>query len=103
MTSRWHSQRRDRSVALKNRTRSRFTQGRAPTLISKGSKMNTYHVAAIALFTGTLLGGIAVERIQAQVAPLAYTIAEVEVTDEGGYKTYMAGTSKAVPEAGGQF
>jgi len=56
-----------------------------------------------ALLAGFALGALAVGDLRAQPKPPAYTIAEIEVTDQASYQEYMKGTSVQVPAAGGRF
>jgi uncharacterized protein (DUF1330 family) len=65
--------------------------------------MNKRFTVIAALVAGFALGAAAVEGVRAQAKPPAYTIAEVEVTDQATYQEYMKGTSVQVPAAGGRF
>jgi len=65
--------------------------------------MNKRLTVVAALLTGFALGAAAVEGVRAQAKPPAYTVAEIEVTDQATYQEYMKGTSVQVPAAGGRF
>ena len=65
--------------------------------------MNKQLTVIAALLAGFALGALAVEGVRAQAKPPAYTIAEIEVTDQATYQEYMKGTSVQVPAAGGRF
>jgi uncharacterized protein (DUF1330 family) len=65
--------------------------------------MNKRFTVIAALVAGFALGAAAVEGVRAQAKPPAYTIAEVEVTDQATYQEYMKGTSVQVPAADGRF
>jgi uncharacterized protein (DUF1330 family) len=57
----------------------------------------------LALCTGVILGGAATQALQAQSRPVAYMIAEFEVTDVAKFKAYGDATGVQVPAAGGKF
>ena len=58
---------------------------------------------AIALVAGTVLGSTAIQILHAQTKPLAYVIAEVEVTDASTYKTFLDGTAPILKKYGANF
>ncbi len=64
--------------------------------------MFSFRLAA-AVGVGILLGGGALQILHAQGRPIAYTIAEFEVTNPEKFKVYGDATGKQVPEAGGKF
>jgi len=65
--------------------------------------MNRRLTAIVALIVGFALGAAAVEAVRAQAKPLAYAIAEVEVTDQATYQEYQKGAAVQIPVAGGRF
>ena len=65
--------------------------------------MNIRLTAIVALIAGFALGVAAVEVVRAQAKPPAYTIAEVEVTDQATYQEYQRGAGAQIPAAGGRF
>jgi uncharacterized protein (DUF1330 family) len=65
--------------------------------------MNKRLTVIVALLAGFAFGAATVEGVRAQAKPPAYTIAEIEVTDQATYQEYMKGTSVQVPVAGGRF
>lgn len=58
---------------------------------------------AITLCGGIVLGGAAIQALHAQARPVAYTIAEFEVTNAEKFKAYGDATATQVPAAGGKF
>jgi uncharacterized protein (DUF1330 family) len=65
--------------------------------------MNTRVKTIVALVIGFASGAAAVEAVRAQAKPPAYTIAEVEVTDQATYQEYQKGARVEIPAAGGRF
>ena len=65
--------------------------------------MDTRLTVIVALVVGFASGAAAVGVVRAQAKPLAYTIAEVEVTDQATYQEYQKGASVQIPAAGGRF
>jgi uncharacterized protein (DUF1330 family) len=47
--------------------------------------MNTNYKVAIALVAGAAIGGAAIQGLHAQTKPLAYVVAEIDVTNLDGY------------------
>ena len=58
---------------------------------------------ATAVVVGFVLGVGAIQILHAQGRPIAYMIAEFEVTNAEKFKAYGDATGKQVPEAGGKF
>ena len=54
------------------------------------------------VLAGFACGAAAVHVVSAQAKPLAYTIAEIEVTDPPTFQQYGQATAKSVPAAGGR-
>jgi uncharacterized protein (DUF1330 family) len=65
--------------------------------------MNTKFKLTLALLAGIALGATAIQGLNAQSKPLAYIIAEVEVTDATVYQTYLDRNTPIVQSAGGRF
>ena len=57
----------------------------------------------MALCSGIVLGGAAMQGLHAQARPVAYTVADFEVTNAADFKAYGDATSTQVPAAGGKF
>jgi uncharacterized protein (DUF1330 family) len=55
-----------------------------------------------ALLAGTAIGALGVESLRAQSKPAGILVAEFEVTDPAGWKSYQEGL-KAMPSSGGVF
>jgi len=68
-----------------------------------GLLMKANYKFAIALVAGAAIGGAAIQGLHAQVKAPAYTIAEIDVTDEAAYKTYVDANSTLLAPAGGKF
>jgi hypothetical protein len=47
--------------------------------------VKTQYAIALAVFAGVGLGAVAVQSLHAQAKPMAYLIAEIDVTDRDGY------------------
>jgi uncharacterized protein (DUF1330 family) len=58
---------------------------------------------ALTLCAGAGLGGFVTQALQAQSRPVAYMVAEFEVTDATKFKEYGDATGVQVPAAGGKF
>jgi uncharacterized protein (DUF1330 family) len=65
--------------------------------------MKVNYKIVIALVAGTAIGGAAIQGLHAQAKAPAYTIAEIDVTDEVAYKAYVDGNSTLLAAAGGHF
>ncbi len=66
--------------------------------------MRTTHKLAIALFAGAAVGAFAVQGLHAQVKPIAYVIAEIDVANQDGYvKEYLPPSSKALLDNGAKY
>ena len=65
--------------------------------------MKTNYRVAIALVAGVAIGAAAIQALHAQTKPLAYVIAEVEVTDAPTYKTFLNGTAPILNKHGAKF
>jgi uncharacterized protein (DUF1330 family) len=65
--------------------------------------MNTKFKLTLAVLAGVALGVTAIQGLNAQTKPLAYIIAEVEVTDAAVYQTYLDRNTPIVQSAGGRF
>lgn len=64
--------------------------------------MKTRYATALALFTGTGLGAAGIQALYAQSKPPAYVIAEIDVSDQGGYaREYLSRSAKPINEEGG--
>jgi uncharacterized protein (DUF1330 family) len=57
----------------------------------------------IALIAGATIGAAATQVLHAQTKPVAYVIAEVEVTDAPTYKTFLDGTAPILNNHGAKF
>ncbi|HEV8344140.1 MAG TPA: DUF1330 domain-containing protein [Candidatus Binatia bacterium] len=70
--------------------------------------MKTNFKLMLAALAGVVIGAAGIGALSAQgvtpsKAPPAYLIAEVEVTDPDGYKTYQDGVSSLLAALGGRF
>src|SRR6266851_5471503 len=65
--------------------------------------MNTKFKLTLAVLAGVALGATAIQGLNAQTKPLAYIIAEVEVTDAAVYQTYLDRNTPILQAAGGRF
>jgi uncharacterized protein (DUF1330 family) len=64
--------------------------------------MKTRSLAALALLTGVAIGAIAAEGLHAQAPPMAYSVAEVDISDLNGYlKEYVPLVRASIEAAGG--
>jgi uncharacterized protein (DUF1330 family) len=66
--------------------------------------VKTQYAIALAVFAGVGLGAVAVQSLHAQAKPMAYLIAEIDVTDRDGYmKEYLPVVRKALQDGGGKY
>ena len=66
--------------------------------------MKTRYAAALAAIAGVALGALAVRSLQAQGAPPAYVVGEVDVVDQASYdKEYVPAAMKAIADGGGKY
>ena len=65
--------------------------------------MNSKIKLTLAMLAGVVLGATAIQGLNAQSKPLAYIIAEVDVTDAAVYQTYVDRNTPIVQSAGGRF
>ena len=66
--------------------------------------MKPYTMVALAALAGIALGGLAVQRIQAQAKPPAYYVVEIDVTNEDVYnKQWIPKVDETVKAAGGVY
>ena len=65
--------------------------------------MRTRTQLTLAVLAGAALCGAALQGLNAQSKPLAYIVAEVEVTDPGAYQTYLDRNTPLVASAGGRY
>lgn len=65
--------------------------------------MNTKNQLTLAALAGVALCVTAIHGLNAQSKPLAYIIAEVEVTDPAAYQTYLDRNTPLVASAGGRY
>jgi uncharacterized protein (DUF1330 family) len=66
--------------------------------------MRTQYTIALAVLAGVGLGAAAVQGLHAQAKPMAYVIAEIEVTDQDRYvKEYLPVVRKALVDAGAKY
>jgi hypothetical protein len=56
---------------------------------------------AIALVTGAVLGGVAIQWLHAQAKPHVYVVAEIDVTDPAGFQTNSERNGALVQSFGG--
>ena len=64
--------------------------------------MNRKRTVAVALISGIAIGAVGVESLRAQSKPPGFLVAEFEVTDPVGWKSYQDGL-RAMPPNGGVF
>jgi uncharacterized protein (DUF1330 family) len=64
--------------------------------------MRTQYTVGLAMFAGFGLGAIAVQGLHAQVKPPVYSVAEIDVTDQAAYSTYLPKAQAAIKSAGGK-
>jgi uncharacterized protein (DUF1330 family) len=66
--------------------------------------MKTNYKVAIALVAGGAIGGAAIQGLHAQAKPIAYVVAEVDVTNSEGYaKEIVPLTTKALSDGGSGY
>src|SRR4051794_28429639 len=66
--------------------------------------MKTHHTVALSLLAGAALGATAIQGLRAQAKPIAYVVAEIDVTNQEGYvKEYLPPSSKALLDAGAKY
>jgi len=66
--------------------------------------MKTYYAVALSLLAGVAVGAAAVQALHAQAKPLAYVVAEIDVTNPGPYeKEYVPFAVKAITDGGGKY
>lgn len=64
--------------------------------------MNTKRKVAVALVSGIAIGALGIESLRAQNKPAGFLVAEFEVTDPVGWKSYQDGL-RAMPSNDGVF
>jgi uncharacterized protein (DUF1330 family) len=65
--------------------------------------MNTNIRMTLAAAAGVAVCAVTIQAVNAQTKPMAYIIAEVEVTDPGTYQTYLDRNTPLVASAGGRY
>ena len=66
--------------------------------------MKTHYAVALSLLAGVAVGAAAVQALHAQAKPLAYVVAEIDVTNPGPYeKEYVPFAVKAITNGGGKY
>ena len=66
--------------------------------------MKTQYALALALLTGVGIGAAAIQGLHAQAKPVAYVIAEIDVSNQDGYaKEYLPPSSKALLDNGAKY
>src|SRR4051794_34764577 len=65
--------------------------------------MNTKFKLVLTLLGGVALGAGANQVLSAQTKPLAYLVAEVDVTDPAAYQTYVDRNTPIAAAVGGRF
>src|SRR5437870_12061914 len=66
--------------------------------------MKTKYTVALAVVAGFGLGAVAVESLHAQAKPPVYYIAEIDVTNQGGYmKEYVPKVQATIKASGGHI
>jgi uncharacterized protein (DUF1330 family) len=65
--------------------------------------MKARYTVALAMFAGFGLGVVAVQGLHAQAKPPVYYVAEVDITDQAAYSTYVPKAQAAIKAAGGKF
>jgi uncharacterized protein (DUF1330 family) len=70
----------------------------------RGEVMKTKYMVALAIVGSFALGAAAVHGLHAQARPIAYVVAQVNVTDKDAYaKEFLPIAVKAIEDAGGKF
>src|SRR5258708_20750759 len=66
--------------------------------------MKTNYKVAIALVAGAAIGGAAIQGIHAQGKPIAYVVAEIDVTNQEAFtKEYVPLATKALSDGGSGY
>ena len=66
--------------------------------------MNVNRKLMLALFGGVAIGGVAVHGLHAQTKPIAYVIAEIDVTNQEAFtKEYVPLATKALSDGGSGY
>ena len=65
--------------------------------------MKTKIKLTLAVLAGVTLGAVTIQGLNAQGKPLAYYVAEVEVTDPAVYQTYLDKNTPLIESMGGRF
>ena len=66
--------------------------------------MKTRYTVALSILAGVALGAAAVQALHAQAKPIAYVVAEIDVTNPEPYeKEYVPIAAKAVTDGGGKY
>jgi uncharacterized protein (DUF1330 family) len=65
--------------------------------------MKTRYTVAFSIFAGFGLGAVAVQGLHAQAKPPVYSVAEIDITDQAAYSTYVPKAQAAIKAAGGKF
>ena len=65
--------------------------------------MKTHYTVALAMFAGFGLGAVAVQGLHAQAKPPAYSVAEIDISDQAAYSTYVPKAQAAIKAAGGKI
>ena len=66
--------------------------------------MKTPYTVALSVLTGAVLGATAIHGLHAQPKPIAYVVAEIDVSNQEGYvKEYLPPSSKALLDAGAKY
>ena len=66
--------------------------------------MKIQYALTLALLTGVGIGAAAIQGLHAQVKPVAYVIAEIDVSNQEGYaKEYLPPSSKALLDNGAKY
>jgi uncharacterized protein (DUF1330 family) len=66
--------------------------------------MKTRYTVASSILAGVALGAAAVQALHAQAKPIAYVVAEIDVTNPEPYeKEYVPIAAKAITDGGGKY
>ena len=65
--------------------------------------MKTHYTVAFAMLAGFGLGAVAVQGLHAQAKPPVYSVAEIDITDQAAYATYVPKAQAAIKAAGGKL
>src|SRR6266705_1611775 len=66
--------------------------------------MKTRYTVALSILAGVALGAAAVQALHAQAKPIAYVVAEIDVTNPEPYeKEYVPPAAKAITDGGGKY